>query len=283
MSNQFKKSAVTPFCKFCEGAGESKEVYTSHWQFSQPKDGVLTCPKLLKYKCKLCSGHGHVEKRCTNKHITNKHIMNKPITNKSERVEKFCRFCCNANNPDFLEHNQFDKDGFVICPALLEIECQKCGGKGHTKRYCPELKIEAIIATPKKESGIIAPKKLANKFASLMVEEEEEVDTLRSGSLDLFPMLSEKQGAVNSMMGGWAKAVKSNSESPRTRPAPPSRPPPQPKTVITCNETVIDIPPYPTIPLPEPPSFPEPISDSEEDEEPNTFIPPPMSTSWADM
>ena len=134
MSNQFKKSAVTPFCKFCEGASESKEVYTSHWQFSQPKDGVLTCPKLLKYKCKLCSDHGHVEKRCT-----------KPTPKKETRVEKFCRFCYNAKNPDFLEHNQFDKVGFVICPALLEVECQKCGGKGHTKRYCVELKIEAII------------------------------------------------------------------------------------------------------------------------------------------
>jgi hypothetical protein len=265
-----KKSAVTPLCKFCEGAGESKEVYTSHRQFSQPKNGVLTCPKLLKYKCKLCSSHGHIEKRCI-----------KPIMNKSERLEQFCRFCCNAKNPDFLNHNQFDKDGFVNCPVLLDIECQKCGGKGHTKRYCPELKTESIIVAPKKDPSILSQKKQANKFASLMVEEEEEeVDILQSGSLDFFPMLSEKQGVVNSMMGGWTNAVKHNIETARPKSAPPSRPPPHPKEVAKRKEEKINIPPCPKIPLPQPPVLDtkEEDEDDVEDNKTSTFL----SKSWAD-
>ena len=60
-----KQNIATPSCKFCEGAGEPKAVYTSHWQFNKPKDGVLTCPKLLAYMCKNCNKHGHNEKHCS--------------------------------------------------------------------------------------------------------------------------------------------------------------------------------------------------------------------------
>jgi hypothetical protein len=286
MSNQLKKSAATPFCKFCEGAGESKEVYTSHWQFSQPKDGVLTCPKLLKYKCKNCNCNGHIEKRCT----APKRTQEKK--EKQERTEKFCRFCYNAKNPDFLEHNQFSNDGFVQCPALLNIECQNCGEKGHTKRYCNETQSNTltIIMSPKEEvlePRVVprAPKKPANKFAALFVEEEEEeVDTMKSGCLTEFPMLSEKQSTVNSMMGGWTKAVKGTPEPIKTRPPPPSRPAPQPETVIKCKEPEVQLPPYPTKPVPQLPLVTEPISDTEEeddDDKPSTFVPKP-STSWAD-
>jgi hypothetical protein len=258
MSNQMKKSAVTPFCKFCEGAGESKEVYTSHWQFSQQKNGVLTCPKLLKYKCKLCSSHGHIEKRC-----------NKPTTKREERLEQFCRFCCNAKNPDFLNHNQFDKDGFVNCPVLLDIECQKCGGKGHTKRYCPEVQPKTVLISQPVSNE---PKKSDNKFGCLTVEDvDEEVDTIQIGSMNLYPTLSDKQGTVNTIMVGWTAAVKGRKIKSTS---PPARAPPEPKNVVP-------IPAPPTRPVPQPPSSSESSHNtSENEEDASVYIAPTQSTSW---
>lgn len=228
MFNQSKKSAITPFCKFCEGAGESKTVYTSHWQFSQPKDGVLTCRKLLNYLCKNCHVRGHIEKRCPCPKKKKEEAQVQPQV--QENVKKFCRFCFNANKDDFNSHNQFDKDGFVICPILLEIECQDCGQKGHTKRYC---NASTVNTTPKKadvEPYVVprAPKKPMNQFAGLFVEEADEADdVLQLGNLTLFPELSETQVSSKTIMGVWAAPVTGN---PTNRPPPPTRPPPQPFT-----------------------------------------------------
>jgi len=271
MSNQQRKSAATPFCKFCEGAGESKKVYTSHWQFSKPEDGVLTCPKLLKYTCKLCKGNGHIEKRCPNP------------KQKQERSAQFCRFCYNAKNTDFISHNQFDENGFIQCPTLLNIECQNCGEKGHTKRYCNEIKADAMPKAntmPKKVAQ--EPYVAANKFACLIVKED---DTLQTGNLSLFPMLSERQENVKATMGGWMNAVKGKPE-PESRPAPPSRPPPSlPETVILCKEKLLIPPtkPLPQLPLPQLPEH-EPISDSEDEDEEDypIFATTPYLTSWAE-
>ena len=202
-SNQvYSRSVAKSLCKFCEGAGEPKEVYTSHWQFSKPVDGVLTCPKLLNYKCKLCNCFGHIEKRC---------LVPKPKKDKQEYVDKFCRFCFNAKNPAFLSHNQFNKDGLIQCTTLLEIECQTCGEKGHTKRYCK--KTETLLTPVKCMNKAVpgAPQKPANKFACLLVEEE--VDTLQSGNLAIFPMLSQKQ-VTASIMSGWATAVVARPAAP---------------------------------------------------------------------
>ena len=201
MSN---KQTPTPTCKFCQGAGESKEVYTSHWQFSKPVDGKLICPKLLGHKCKLCNETGHIEKRC-------------PFPKKKQQQEqsKFCRFCCNAGHAEYTEHNQFDKDGFVTCPALINIECQQCGKKGHTKKYCGTQAAAAV--TPKKAEKIItapgAPKKPTNKFATLLVEECEatavplpDIDILQSKNLEKFPCLpTGGKSSTVAALTGWAK------------------------------------------------------------------------------
>ena len=194
----------TPTCKFCQGAGESKAMYTSHWQFSKPVDGKLICPKLLGHKCKLCNETGHIEKRC-------------PFPRKKQQQQqeqsKFCRFCCNAGHSEYTEHNQFDKDGFVTCPALINIECQQCGKKGHTKKYCAV----AAVATPKKAEKIItapgAPKKPVNKFAALLVEECEaaavplpDIDILQSKNLEKFPCLPTGGNPSKvAALTGWAK------------------------------------------------------------------------------
>jgi len=220
-SKSSKASVATPSCKFCQGAGESKEVYTSHWQFSKPVDGKLTCPKLLGHKCKLCNESGHIEKRC-------------PFPKKKQepkQITMFCRFCYNAHCTNYTDHNQFDNDGFVICPNLSVIECQLCGVKGHTKRYCiQDPNYIGNDVTPKKAEKAIAvpgaPKKPANKFALLFVEEADEeeavqykaepdIDILQSHSMEKFPCLSAtgKVGKTT-LLTGWAKMAAMPAQKP---------------------------------------------------------------------
>lgn len=233
MSKQQSKVA-TPSCKFCQGAGESKEVYTSHWQFSKPVDGKLTCPKLLNHKCKLCNETGHIEKRC-------------PFPKKKQEREQksqFCRFCYNAHCENYLDHNQFDKDGFVICPNLSVIECQLCGAKGHTKRYCIQDPNYIGNVTPKKteKPQIVpgAPKKQKNTFAVLSIDDEEVtieviagkavcrlmatpppaqevvVDVLQAQNIEKFPHLRQAKTptATSTMLTGWAKMAAMPAKKP---------------------------------------------------------------------
>jgi hypothetical protein len=230
MAKQQSKSfeyTAKPFCKFCEGAGESKEAYTSHWQFSKPVDGKLTCPKLLNYKCKTCNETGHIEKRCP--------FKKQKKEQEKEKKSQFCRFCYNAHCENYLDHNQFDKDGFVICPNLSVIECQLCGVKGHTKRYCSQDPNYIGNVTPKKteKPQIIpgAPKKQKNMFAALEIGDEKVtievivgkavcrlmatpppapeviIDVLQSQNMEKFPHLRQAKTptAKTTMLTGWAK------------------------------------------------------------------------------
>jgi hypothetical protein len=186
-------NGMTPLCKFCQGAGESKEVYTSHWQFNKPKDGVLTCPKLLAYNCKKCNKAGHNEKHCTStKQVkaietvktcapVNTCAPVKTCAPIKENETKFCRFCYNANEQAYTGHYQFEKDGTITCPLLLDIECQLCGMKGHTKKYC---------------TGQAKPKK--------------HVSALHTQSLNDFPMLTPTLGTQSVATGNmdWATVTR---------------------------------------------------------------------------
>ncbi len=144
-----KRAAVTPSCAFCAGIGKP---YTPHWQFSKPLDGVLTCPVLLAYTCRLCNDKGHIEKRCTKQRV-------------QKTRELFCRFCCNAKKSDYQSHNQFDTNGFVQCPVLLAIECQLCGVKGHTKGYCP------TVSAPQAVQKTAVKIDSKNPFSALVEED----------------------------------------------------------------------------------------------------------------
>ena len=235
---------IVPFCAFCEGAGETKQVYTSHWQFSKPVNGELTCPKLRAYQCRLCKTTGHVEKRCQASVKTYK----KPTT------ELFCKFCFNARKADYHTHNQFDKDGFVQCSVLLDIECQFCKQKGHTKNYCPTLETPKKIQREQVTAPPPAPKKaMRNSFSSLAVIEEEE--TFAECKVELFPT---PRVIIKPLANSWA-----------TRVTTPVKVAPVPIITIT--------PPTPTI---TPPTVVLEII-KEETENTCTFV-PPQFTSWAD-
>jgi len=198
---------ATPMCKFCEGSGEPKSVYSSHWQFSKPVNGNLTCPKLLNYKCKTCGSKGHIEKRCQIK--------------KNKQESNFCRFCFNMGNDEYTQHNQFDKGGFVVCPRLLEIKCQQCGLNGHTRRYCgtsAAVQTSAAQAVQAVQTAVKTAVKTAvntnNKFASLFVEEPEEQGANEVVKEDVkivnndkqYPtLLSTTSTKTETVLSGWAK------------------------------------------------------------------------------
>jgi hypothetical protein len=189
-----KSAVTTPTCAFCAGIGKP---YAPHWQFSKPVAGVLTCPVLLAYTCRLCNGKGHIEKRCE------KRSANQPR-------KLFCRFCCNAKKPDYQSHNQFDKDGFVQCPVLLTIECQLCGEKGHTKGYCQSLKVPVPVPAPAPVPvSAPAPTKVSkNQFAALaVIEEEEDVPVQKSQANSWAGRLVKQEQAPAAVKQAQAPAV----------------------------------------------------------------------------
>lgn len=254
------KAAAAAFCKFCEGAGETKQVYTSHWQFSKPENGVLTCPKLLAYQCKVCKSSGHIEKRCPNKDHNKDHNRDH---NRQPRVSSisglFCKFCFNAKKQDYNEHNQFGKDGFVQCPVLLEIECQSCFEKGHTKSYCPQQKQEFKTPTKTRVEQIAAPpapkKTMRNRFSQLEVIEEEE--TFANCRVELFPKPTVY--VTKSPVNSWAARLTEHTK------------------VV---EPIQVLEPKPVL-APEQVLAPKPVLAPIEEEKTCSFVYTP-STSWAD-
>jgi hypothetical protein len=54
-----------PFCKVCQDAGKSEQVYTSHYVKSAPgTGGKVVCPTLLSLQCGYCFQSGHTPKFC---------------------------------------------------------------------------------------------------------------------------------------------------------------------------------------------------------------------------
>lgn len=51
-----------PFCKVCKDAGESEEVYSSH--YVKDRDGNVCCPKLKAIVCPKCGKRGHTRTYC---------------------------------------------------------------------------------------------------------------------------------------------------------------------------------------------------------------------------
>lgn len=57
----------------------------------------------------------------------------------------FCKVCYDAGKPEWEYTSHYVKDqpgpnGKVVCPVLLNVECNYCHVKGHTPTHCPKLK-----------------------------------------------------------------------------------------------------------------------------------------------
>jgi len=68
----------------------------------------------------------------------------------SNRKKKFCKFCKNNGENDYLSHRLRDNNGRVTCPILFKYKCPICNatGPGHTKNYCPQVQIETRKRIP---------------------------------------------------------------------------------------------------------------------------------------
>lgn len=58
---------------------------------------------------------------------------------------RFCKVCFDAKKPEYVYTSHFVKDvpgpyGKIVCPTLLNQECQYCKNPGHTVSYCSALK-----------------------------------------------------------------------------------------------------------------------------------------------
>lgn len=59
--------------------------------------------------------------------------------------KKFCKVCYDAGRPEHEYTSHYVKDqkgpyGKVVCPLLLNVECNYCHQRGHTPSHCPVLK-----------------------------------------------------------------------------------------------------------------------------------------------
>ena len=57
----------------------------------------------------------------------------------------FCKVCYDAGKPEWEYTSHYVKDqpgpnGKVVCPVILNVECNYCHEKGHTPSHCPKLK-----------------------------------------------------------------------------------------------------------------------------------------------
>lgn len=73
--------------------------------------------------------------------------------------KSFCRFCYNSGAPKQIYKSHYTKNketNEVICPYILNNNCQYCHQKGHQKTHCPKLK--------KKMLKLEKPKLIRNNY-----------------------------------------------------------------------------------------------------------------------
>ena len=89
-----------------------------------------------------------------NTNNTNNKKMN--TSNKQVVYKTFCKVCQDAakTEKEYTSHNVRDAKGKTCCPTLLAQECRICYRTGHTSKYCPQNKAQAVVIKP----AYVAPK-----------------------------------------------------------------------------------------------------------------------------
>lgn len=143
----------TPCCKVCKDAGESEEVYSSH--YVKDRDGNVCCPKLKAIVCPNCGKRGHTRSYCkaptekqreeyTTKAVEKK-VADKPVATGASR------FAC-------LVDSDSDDDA-----KLLQ--------RKHTRPAQPEaVKMPAIPSAKNTDSKAVIHVSNTNDFPSLSTD-----------------------------------------------------------------------------------------------------------------
>lgn len=122
---------------------------------------------------------------------------NSQRTNASVSSSLFCKLCYDAGRGNFDTHSIRDRHGRLTCKYLASISCANCGENGHTIKYCRVNNLKSVLkdgdwvgvgttasAGVKKTSRrskstnvAIISNVLGGAFSSLVLEDEEEVDS----------------------------------------------------------------------------------------------------------
>ena len=62
--------------------------------------------------------------------------MTTAASSSSSSSSAFCKVCYDAGRDDFKTHRVRNQEGKLTCKYLASLSCGKCGGKGHTVKYC---------------------------------------------------------------------------------------------------------------------------------------------------
>lgn len=100
------------------------------------------------------------------------------------RVIVGCKVCKDAGKPESEYSNHFvkDREGKVVCPTLLSLQCRYCQKPGHTVSHCPTLQAKSKADEKAKRRQEFAQKsetktkvsqKSHSKFGFEFLEEEE--------------------------------------------------------------------------------------------------------------
>ena len=109
-----------------------------------------------------------------------------------KKYSVFCKICFDAGKTEkeFSNHCVKDKQGSVVCPTLLSLNCRYCKQNGHTVSYCSLLKTNQIL----KEKTIQETTEIKTQSIGFKRKNIDPVvsNLFNTKNCDLFPPLSSK-------------------------------------------------------------------------------------------
>jgi hypothetical protein len=179
-------------------------------------------------------------------------MSNQPRVTNRPVHQKFCKVCQDAGKTlaEYTSHNVRETkspSSRVTCPTLLSQECRFCYNKGHTLKFCPQIKkkeaeSETVVRTVTKPASKQAFKAPTNVFAMLSNSDSEEEGEEKEKTVFMpiapgllcqpmpiaqglsWPALSASASASASWSSGtkrvdFSKLIATFSEAPVTTPA----------------------------------------------------------------
>jgi len=101
--------------------------------------------------------------------------MSRRIVSSSKSSAVGCKVCKDAGDSEcvWATHTVRTDKGKISCPRLLASTCHKCGGKGHTKKWCnaSDMNLSKVVCRISRVSKPVevafAPVSSPNGFAAL--------------------------------------------------------------------------------------------------------------------
>ena len=162
-----------PFCPICRDAGKSAEEYTSHHIWKDESREEVICPTLLSHTCERCGELGHMPRYCPKGRLSRSSdraplSVSESVSESSDKEEekvKHCKVCYQAGFGVEVYSSHYTKvDEVIMCPTILNNKCHRCGGTGHTPKYCSvtvrvPLREETVRREHRSEERLSAPRR----------------------------------------------------------------------------------------------------------------------------